>query len=133
MEHFARLGNYPDRPREEESLGGVLCAGLRAGVSHPIRLALNAVASGDDPLLDSLAGTLYDVELWGGSSSCDQGELLFTVVDVPFVDEGSLCLALTPTRDHSHIHAVLRLKPPLQEYRRSCAAVVFMSATDNCE
>lgn len=82
------------------SLGTTLCATLQAGVEYSFCIGVS-VAFGDEPPQDAPAPSL---RLWGGSSSCDKGEVLWTSDPISNTDAWlQICPSVFPTEEITNI------------------------------
>jgi hypothetical protein len=126
---YARLASYDGAPIEQESLGGVLCSPLRANIATSIHYAIGLGGVGSqDPFTEAGVDTTFEIELWGGSSPCDKGELLWSSSPLPRM--GWSCPSVTPTRDHTHIQVVIRIqRPPWATFQHTCATVQLREPT----
>lgn len=126
LEHYARYAVYDGAPAEQETLGGKLCTPLSAGVPASTTITLvGALGAGDSIGFPNLDTTFY-MELWGGSSACDEGELLWTH-EGDFSAFSSTCVLFTPMRDHEFLHVVTRLRTGPGLVRSACTSPVLLS------
>jgi len=128
----ARLASYDGAPLEQESLGGVLCTPLRANQTTPIGYVISGGIGSSDPFAAPSFDSTFEIELWGGSSPCDKGELLWSSSPYTLMESRWSCPSVTPTRDHTHVHAIIRLQGPLLAFRQACMTVMLGDPTGVC-
>lgn len=131
IDSYLRYASYDGAPTEQESLGGKLCAPLRAGQITQVSIAFTGAIGGGGELEFPSLDTTFDMELWGGSTPCDKGELLWSTSQV-FFGSGIHCVMIDPARDHDYVHAVVRAAGPIGAVREGCLAPTFGDPAVDC-
>jgi hypothetical protein len=105
-----------------ESAGAAFCLPLQAAA--PIHFSVDLAVS-------SFLGSPAQLQLWGGTTSCDKGELLWTSPTITDVDKWhTFCGTLTP----SHSDSYLMVWPaPMAAVGGSYVLIDNFKATDHCD
>jgi hypothetical protein len=91
---YLRLGSVGDQSRVS-SASEALCAPMRAGTAYSMTMDM-AYESEDSTSPSSL-------QIWGGTSSCALGELLWSSPPVTSTTWKTYCATLTPTQDTPYL------------------------------
>jgi len=85
-----------------EFAGTELCAALVSGRSTSLSIDLGRATLAS--VLPGRPNALASLQIWGGTSSCRQDELLWTSPAISSVDTwNTYCVTLTPSEDYRHV------------------------------